>query len=252
MLTAPFILSSLVALVAAAPFSGNKPTLADELKQLAKRDSSWTLDVQIHASCSAAQNQYLRRGLDEMNLLAKHAHDKILSLGEKDPLYVTYFGNGSSAAASGYYAQIAFGNKFGVLLRCDDPDGNCATQTTAAGPWAGHWRGKNATQETVICPPTYNTTNRASLRDLCWDGNKVGGIDGVHYLGADLLHRMTHIPTVAYDHVLHYAEEYDEILEFAHEGNPKAVYNSDTLQLYALDAYAKDVIYPPSGCTVDA
>lgn len=64
-----------------------------------------------------------------------------------------------------------YADKTNVTFRCDNPyvfsdvvsqlrhshslcsDGNCE-QTTAAGPWAGHWRGENATQETVLCPPT--------------------------------------------------------------------------------------------------
>lgn len=126
-------------------------------------------------------------------MLAVHSYERILRLGEEDDLYVCvpsflapnrdpdasrlhskYFGNASSAAASGFYAQIAYGNKpASVLLRCDNPDGNC-NEVTAAGrelislfarceeaadtlpsaAWAGHHRGNNATQETVICPPT--------------------------------------------------------------------------------------------------
>lgn len=41
----------------------------------------------ISESCNAAQTRYLRNGLDEMVLLARHAHDRILSLGEEDELY---------------------------------------------------------------------------------------------------------------------------------------------------------------------
>jgi hypothetical protein len=110
-----------------------------------------------------------------MNMLAKHAYDRILKYGETDELYVKYFGNASSATAAGFYAQLLYGNKPGVLFRCDNPDGNC-NESTAEGPWgenrssllsttlaltddaftliAGHHRGKNATEQTVICPPT--------------------------------------------------------------------------------------------------
>lgn len=67
------------------------------------------------SSCNAAQTNYLRNGLDEMVTLARHAHDRILRLGEEDQLYRLYFGNASSATALGLYAQIAYGNKPGVV-----------------------------------------------------------------------------------------------------------------------------------------
>lgn len=46
-----------------------------------------TTSLTSSESCNAAQTRYLRNGLDEMVLLAVHAHDRILSLGEEDELY---------------------------------------------------------------------------------------------------------------------------------------------------------------------
>ncbi|SCZ88486.1 BZ3500_MvSof-1268-A1-R1_Chr10-2g02975 [Microbotryum saponariae] len=132
----------------------------------------------------------------------------------------------------------------------DDPDKNCATQTTAEGPWAGHYRGKNASQETVICPPSFNVSNRVSLSELCWDGRLIGSGNPSHYLGADLMHRLTHVPSVTFGHVVHTAEGYVESLKLASTNNSLAAFNSDTLQFFALDAYARDVASAPKGCTV--
>ncbi|TNY23476.1 putative peptidase family-domain-containing protein [Rhodotorula diobovata] len=243
------LLSSLIAAsatVQAAPFFASRPPP----KALAKRaePKTWqshVSDVQIHESCNASQSAYLRNGLDDMKRIAEHAHDRILTLGEQDPLYVKYFGNASSAAASGLYAQIVWGNKPGVLLRCDNPDGNCA-ELTSAGPWAGHWRGQNATEETVICEPSY--ANRLHLASLCWDGNEIGVTPASQWLAADLLHRLMHIPSVTYNHVEHAADTYPDVLALAASNSSLAAYNQATFQLYALDAYAQDVAFPPSGC----
>ncbi|BGP18417.1 hypothetical protein JCM10213_001664 [Rhodosporidiobolus nylandii] len=237
------LLSALAAasVAQAAPFFSTKPVV--------KRDghsdkASLTItDVQIHESCNAAQTNYLRNGLDEMNKLAKHAHDRILRLGEEDELYRTYFGNASSASTSGFYAQMLWANKPGVLLLCNDPDDNCK-QTTAAGPWAGHWRGSNGTLETVICPPTY--TRRLHLSTLCWDEHKIGVTAPSTWLAADLLHRMTHIPSIIYDHVVHAADDYPDVLALAANNDTAAAFNQNTF--HALDAYARDVAYPPYGC----
>lgn len=87
------LLSSLIAAsatVQAAPFFASRPPP----KALAKRaePKTWqshVSDVQIHESCNASQSAYLRNGLDDMKRIAEHAHDRILTLGEQDPLYVS-------------------------------------------------------------------------------------------------------------------------------------------------------------------
>ncbi|SCV73681.1 BQ2448_6111 [Microbotryum intermedium] len=284
---APFLAADRVSSLAVVKRHSDHSTTQD-----ASSNPSFTTEVTIHESCSPAQTHHLRQGLEEMLALAKHAKGRVLEKGETDQLYMfvslglpnlfeflqkfltfpslslnsTYFGNASSASVIGYYSQIALGNKAGVVLRCDDPDKNCATQTTAEGPWAGHYRGKNASEETVICPPSFNITNRVSLSELCWDGRLIGSGNPSHYLGADLselsvhLHRLTHIPSVTFNHVIHAeydrsdsslsAEDYVESLELASTNNSLAAFNSDTLQFFALDAYARDVAYAPNGCTV--
>jgi len=91
MLASTLIASLLAASAAhAAPFF----SVSSAPKVLAKRaeTKTWeghTADVQIHESCNASQTVYLRNGLDEMKALAEHAHDRILTLGETDPLYIS-------------------------------------------------------------------------------------------------------------------------------------------------------------------
>ncbi|GAA5832825.1 hypothetical protein JCM11251_005778 [Rhodosporidiobolus azoricus] len=171
-------------------------------------------DVQIHESCNAAQTHFLKNGLEEMKTIAKHAHDRILELGEHDDLYVKYFGNVSSATTSGFYAQIVWSSKPGVLLRCDNPD----------------------------------DTARRLLGNLCWDGAEIGVGSLSQWIATDLMHRMTHIPSITYDHVHHAADTYPGILALAASNDTQAGANQNTFQAYAIDAYARDVAYPPNGC----
>jgi hypothetical protein len=48
--------------------------------------------------------------------------------------------------------------------------------------------------------------------------------------------------------VEHYAGEYPEVLELAETTPEEAVRNSDTLQYFALEAYANDIALPGEGC----
>lgn len=70
------------------------------------------------------------------------------------------------------------------------------------------------------------------------------------YWASDLLHRLLHIPKVGEGVVEHYstAPKYPGVLELA-ENNPAwAVRNSDSLQYFALEAYAHDIALPGVGC----
>ncbi|GAA6062177.1 hypothetical protein JCM10212_005132 [Sporobolomyces blumeae] len=235
--------------VQAAPFFANKALVkraeAQTADSIDKHIHTNETAVQIHESCDAGQAHFIRAGLDDMNLLAKHAYERILKYGETDELYRKWFGNASSAAAAGFYAQLVYGNKPGVLFRCDNPDGNCE-QTTAEGPWAGHHRGKNATEQTVICPPTY--TRRMQLATLCWDGVEIGSVPPSRWLATDFMHRLMHVPSITYGHVEHIADSLEGVLELAASNSSETVANSDTFQYYALDAYAYDVVWPGKSC----
>ncbi|GAA5913464.1 hypothetical protein JCM6882_001967 [Rhodosporidiobolus microsporus] len=231
--------------VQAAPFFSKSGVQKRAVEPIEKTRDNVVQDVQIHESCNAAQTHFLKNGLEEMKTIAKHAHDRILELGESDEQYIKYFGNVSSATTSGFYAQLLYSSKPGVLLRCDNPDGNCAL-TTAEGTWAGHWRGNNATSETVICDRTY--TARRLLGNLCWDGAEIGNGSLSQWLATDLMHRLTHVPAVTYDHVHHAANTYPAILALAASNSTDAGSNQNTFQAYAIDMYARDVAYPPNGC----
>ncbi|GAA5944678.1 Zps1p [Sporobolomyces koalae] len=234
--------------VQAAPFftlSKRADSSDQTAESIDKHSHTNSTQVQIHESCDAGQARFIRAGLDDMNMIAQHAHDRILKYGPTDELYIKYFGNASALAAAGYYDQLVNGNKPGVLFRCDNPDGNC-DQVTEEGPWAGHWRGKNATEQTVICPPTY--TRRMQLSTLCWDGVEIGSVPPTRWLATDFMHRLTHVPSISYDLIHHVANTLGGVMELAASNDSSTITNQDTFQFYALDAYAYDVVWPGKSC----
>ncbi|KAK8237481.1 putative peptidase domain-containing protein [Phyllosticta capitalensis] len=203
----------------------------------------WTKDYTIHPSCNSTLRRQLREGLDEAVALAEHARDHLLKFGAESDFVQKYFGNGSTAPPVGWYDRIVNADKTGVVFRCDDPDRNCATQDQ----WAGHWRGANATLETVICPLSFAI--RRPLSSVCNLGYTVAGSKVETFWATDLMHRLLHVPRVSEGVVEHYAEDYAGVLELAQEDPAKSPVNSDTLQYFAIDVYAYDVAAPGVGCT---
>ncbi|KAF2679199.1 zincin, partial [Lentithecium fluviatile CBS 122367] len=195
----------------------------------------------IHSSCNRTEAAQISRGLTEAMALVSHAKAHILRWSNSSEIYQKYFGNAPTGEPIGWFEKIAGGDKAGVLFRCDNPDGNCALEG-----WGGHWRGENSTSETVICPLSYDT--RKSLDGLCGFGYNVANGATNFYWASDLLHRLLHVPKVGEGIVEHYAGEYNEVLELAKTTPEEAVRNSDTLQYFALEAYAYDIALPGEGC----
>lgn len=113
--------------------------------------------------------------------------------------------------------------------------------------WAGHWRGSNATSETVICPLSFEI--RRSLASVCGLGYTVAASKLNTFWATDLMHRILHVPVVSESIVDHYAEDYAEVLELAKTDPSKSPIDSDTLQYFAIDVYAYDIAAPGEGCT---
>lgn len=83
---------------------------------------------------------------------------------------------------------------------------------------------------------------------MCGFGYDVANGPTNFYWASDLLHRLLHVPKVGEGIVEHYAGEYNEVIELAQSHSDEAVRNSDTLQYFALEAYAYDIALPGEGC----
>ncbi|CAD0114698.1 unnamed protein product, partial [Aureobasidium uvarum] len=182
----------------------------------------------IHSSCNGTERNQLEKALGDTIKLARQAAQHVLSHGSTSELYVKYFGNASSAEVVGWYEKLVYGDHEGVLFRCDDVDGNCQQE--------GHWRGENATDETVICPLSYTT--RQPLEALCGNGYTVATGKLATYFAADLMHRLYHTTKIGEGAAEHYADSYAECLELAEKNPAEAVRNTHTLQYFALEVYA--------------
>lgn len=113
--------------------------------------------------------------------------------------------------------------------------------------WAGHWRGSNATLETVICPLSFEI--RRPLSAVCGLGYTVAASKLNTYWATDLLHRVLHVPAVSEGVVEHYAEDYADALRLGKEEPELAWVDSDVLQYFAIDVWAYDIAAPGVGCT---
>ncbi|KAJ2898264.1 zincin [Zalerion maritima] len=197
----------------------------------------------IHPSCNITLHRQLSRALEETVDLATVARDHLLRHGNESSFFQRHFGNTSTSTPIGWYQRVISADRGEMLFRCDDPDENCATQEG----WAGHWRGANATQETVICPLSFSS--RLYLSSVCGLGYSVANSALNTYWATDLLHRVFHVPQISEGVVSHYAEDYAEVLELARTEPEKSVIDSEALQYFAIDVYAFDVAAPGVGCS---
>ncbi|KAJ5534546.1 Antigen 1 [Penicillium freii] len=212
------------------PFSGLAPWNAGAVNQFP-----------IHSSCNATQRRQIELGLNETITLASHAKDHILRWRNESEIYKKYFGDRPSMEAIGAFDIVVNGDKKDILFRCDNPDGNCDNKS-----WAGHWRGENGTDETVICDLSYET--RRSLSTMCGLGYTVSESETNTFWAADLLHRLYHVSAIGQNWIDHFADGYEEVIDQAKENATLSTRDSETLQYFALEVYAYDVSVPGIGC----
>ncbi|CCH41119.1 putative allergen [Wickerhamomyces ciferrii] len=205
-------------------------------------DADWYKDYPIHSSCNRTKYNQLVQAFQETKQVAAHARDHTLRYSNNSEIYRKYFGNAPSGEVVGWFSNVVDQDKTGLLFRCDNPDGNCNNSG-----WAGHWRGENGTDETVICDLSFNS--RLWISQLCSRGYRVSKVKDSVFWAGDLLHRIWHTSIMGQNVVGHYADTYDEILELALTNEEEAVRNSATLRYYALEVYAYDIAVPGVGCS---
>ncbi|KAI0463768.1 pH-regulated antigen pra1 [Komagataella kurtzmanii] len=217
----------------------SSPTSASEAGDWS---ANWVKGFPIHSSCNQTKFNQLSLGLEEAQIMADHARDHTLRYGNESEFFTQYFGNASTAEVIGWFSVVVDADKSNLLFRCDDIDGNCKFDG-----WAGHWRGENGSDETVICDLSFQT--RKFLAQMCSNGYNVANYPNNLYWASDLLHRLYHTTTIGQLTVDHYADTYEECLELAIESPDEAVRNTASLRFYALDVYAYDIAVPGEGCS---
>lgn len=224
-----FSLSLAIVSVSAAPFrSLLQARAAVDAVSFEAVDAVW----KIHESCNGTQRAQISRAVSDMKLLATSSLEHLLN-HPVDSFFVTYFGEAADpAAVIGYFSQLMYGDKGDALLRCDDPDGNCRFDD-----WNGHWRGDNATEETVICDRSYST--RRPREQLCAFNFDLATDNPNTYFAADLLHRAFHVPNFVHGKVHHHADSYHDCLDLAKTNATAAVENQHSLQYFALDVFSR-------------
>lgn len=120
------------------------------------------------------------------------------------------------------------------------------SKTDILSAWGGHYRGENATEETVICPTSF--AERLQLSQVCARGWNVRESSRLVFWASDLIHRLYHIPAFGQHYIDHYADGYEELVGNATLNSVNSTHDSDGLQYFALDAWAYDIILPGEGC----
>ncbi|OJJ40798.1 hypothetical protein ASPWEDRAFT_166859 [Aspergillus wentii DTO 134E9] len=233
----------LVAVTATAiPFSPNQSRSQPfSQESLSPWDAGAVTQFPIHSSCNVTQRRQLELALNETIELADHAKAHILRWGNESDIYQKYFGNRPPFEAIGAFDIVVNGEKGDVLFRCDNPDHNCDLEG-----WGGHWRGENGTDETVICDLSFET--RRSLTTMCAFGYNVAEFETKVFWSSDLLHRLYHMPAFGQNTIDHYADGHAEVIEMAAGNKTYSTRDSETLQYFALEAYAYDISLPGEGC----
>lgn len=260
-LTTNVLLFALAVSAAPTPIELMKRQEPFEVIEQQPWDAGAVYDFRIHSSCNASQAYQLRQGLNEAVELAQHAKDHVNRWGHTSDIYRKYFGSSAPTTdVIGAFDIVINGNKEETLFRCDDPDGNCELMPSESylvhfsgrsmlmqhQAWGGHYRGDNASHETVICPTSF--FERRPLSTLCAQGYNVRESSRLLFWASDLLHRLYHLPEVGQGIIDHYAEGYEGIVEAAANNSTNTTRDSDGLQYFALEAYAYDMILPGEGC----
>ncbi|MBE3041546.1 hypothetical protein IMZ48_02995 [Candidatus Bathyarchaeota archaeon] len=122
------IVTSLLATALASPLASRQADAFTHEGDWTALQITTTPAFPIHESCNATLSAQLSRALDETAVLARHAKEHLLRWGGTSPIVQKYFGNGTTSTPIGWYERIVSADRGSIVFRCDDPDGNCASQ----------------------------------------------------------------------------------------------------------------------------
>ncbi|WVF69441.1 hypothetical protein IAT40_004218 [Kwoniella sp. CBS 6097] len=197
-------------------------------------------------SCNTTQLELIGEGLAQVQKLAEHSRDHLRRYGN-DTIFQTWFGKENDPnTLQGLFDRIVSGDKGNVSFTCDDVDNTCNGKY---GVIPGYF--SSSTPElTVVCPTYY--LSKTPLDELCTADKTIASQGSEATDGGWFLHRLLHLP-ISSGGLLHdVVDTAHEAVELAKGVNAsQAIHNIHTVQYYALDVYASDILLPGEGCLGD-
>lgn len=190
-------------------------------------------------NCNATKVKMINKYYQDFLEFSSVARSHLINEGI-DETFIHWFGEkGNPLVVLGVIDNLVEGNKDGILYRCDDIDGYCATHQTS---WPGYHR-SNATQETVLCDLFF--TSKKPIEQMCVIGN-ITTVKPKAFAGIDLFHRFLHIESINKGFAGEYVEDFDEVIDYAENNSTYAVLNTDNLLYYVAEAYSRELV--TGGC----
>ena len=123
-----FISAALAASAIASPLKNREVTTVTVSGSTATSYPQPAYEIQgfpIHSSCNGTERNQLQKAFGDTIKIAQQAAQHIYTHGNESELYTKYFGLAPTAEVIGWYEKVVYGNREGILFRCDDIDGNC-------------------------------------------------------------------------------------------------------------------------------
>ncbi|KAI5478172.1 hypothetical protein MNV49_005339 [Pseudohyphozyma bogoriensis] len=198
-------------------------------------------------SCDITQKRLIGDGLSEALTLLDHARAHLRRFGN-DTIFTDWFGKDADPnTALGLYDRLVDGDKSNLVFRCDDVSNLCNSSTYGVIP--GYFVPTDKDQ-TVVCPTYFN--KKPELQNMCNQGQTLVKNGSELTQGAWFVHRLLHTPTASGGRLSDVVDTVAEALELAAGVNQtQALYSIHSVQYYALDTYAFDILLPGVGCRGD-
>ncbi|RSH89108.1 hypothetical protein EHS25_002774 [Saitozyma podzolica] len=146
----------------------------------------------------------------------------------------------------GLFDRIVAGDKGNISFTCDDLDSECNGQY---GVIPGYFS-PSTPELTVVCPTFFLSKN--PLDQLCTRGQTISSQGSESTDGSWFLHRLLHLPTATGGGLSDVVDTSHEAVELARGVNASQTVKSiHSIQYYALDVYAADLLLPGEGCLGD-
>ncbi|GAA6032235.1 hypothetical protein JCM8097_007137 [Rhodosporidiobolus ruineniae] len=234
------------ALAAPAPSEWTYKTALKEFEVPTNWSAGAHKGYSVSSTCTFDERRAIGDGLDEALELAAQARDHLRRYGN-DTIFNAWFGSETDPnLLLGLYDRLVDGDKTGITFRCDDVDDECNGKY---GIIPGYFRA-TAKDETVVCPTYYLAKPR--LEETCVNRWTLANNGSELTQGAWFMHRLLHLPTGSGGRLSDVVDTVGAALELAQGVNhTQAAYSIHTVQYYALDVYAYDILAPGVGCRGD-